>query len=396
MKKIFLIATTAAVIVSCSSPKQRTSGFELKGTLTNSNGETIYFEKLTPQKSEPVDSCVIDANGNFSFTNYVPLMGFYRIKLSNQNFAMVVVDSVDKVTVTGNAKDLGNSYKVTGSPETILFLEYNELAKANRNRIDSLQQAFQFEVQDRKLDSLGRDTVGKRYEAIFNKIVDQYGVVVAEKIKTNTTMFSSIMALQPLDPEKYSTIFKALDEGLMKKYPDNDNVRMFHQMISKTFATAKGGAAPEINMPTPEGPSLALSSLRGKIVLIDFWASWCGPCRKEMPHVKEIYAKYKSKGLEIYGVSLDKEKGAWLEAIKKDGLTWPQVSDLKFWQSDAVPLYDIQSIPHTVILDREGKIIAKGVRGEELDKLLRDIFAEKPNEAHGPGDGHNHEGHNHS
>jgi peroxiredoxin len=140
------------------------------------------------------------------------------------------------------------------------------------------------------------------------------------------------------------------------------------------LSTAIGQPAPEIELETPEGKELALSSLKGKVVLIDFWASWCGPCRKEMPNVVKAYAKFKNKGFEIFGVSLDQDKARWIEAIQKDGITWPQVSDLKQWQSSVVRQYNIQGIPYTVLLDREGNILAKNLRGEELEKKLTEVL----------------------
>ncbi|MGZ3901382.1 MAG: TlpA family protein disulfide reductase, partial [Bacteroidia bacterium] len=119
------------------------------------------------------------------------------------------------------------------------------------------------------------------------------------------------------------------------------------------------------------------SSFKGKVVLIDFWASWCGPCRREMPNVVKAYSKYKDKGFEIYGVSLDQDKDRWIEAIKKDGITWPQVSDLKYWECEAAKIYGVQGIPFTVLLDKEGKIIAKGLRGAELETAIENALAGK-------------------
>ncbi|MBA3664556.1 MAG: TlpA family protein disulfide reductase, partial [Bacteroidetes bacterium] len=110
----------------------------------------------------------------------------------------------------------------------------------------------------------------------------------------------------------------------------------------------------------------------------DFWASWCGPCRREMPNVVKAYNKYKDKGFEIYGVSLDQDKDRWVEAIKKDGITWPQVSDLKYWDSEAAKVYGVQGIPFTVLLDKEGKILAKGLRGAELEAAIENALAGKP------------------
>lgn len=135
-----------------------------------------------------------------------------------------------------------------------------------------------------------------------------------------------------------------------------------------------GAEAPTFTGETPEGDRLSLESLRGKIVLIDFWASWCGPCRRENPKVVKAYAKYKDQGFEILGVSLDRTKSRWVDAIAKDGLTWPQVSDLQGWKSEFAKLYGVTSIPHTVLLDAEGKILARNLRGHQLDAKLKELF----------------------
>jgi thiol-disulfide isomerase/thioredoxin len=183
-----------------------------------------------------------------------------------------------------------------------------------------------------KMDSLRMDSLSKVFEGPYNRIMDAFNVIMAEKIMKNSDKYASIMAIQGMEPDKYADVYKKLDENLTKKFPGDKNVKMFHEVVGKMLATTSGQEAPEINLPTPDGKELALSSLRGKIVLVDFWASWCGPCRKEMPNVVRAYAKFKDKGFEIYGVSLDQDKTRWLEAIEKDGITWPQVSDLKYWE----------------------------------------------------------------
>jgi len=136
-----------------------------------------------------------------------------------------------------------------------------------------------------------------------------------------------------------------------------------------------GDFAPEIQLPNTEGKLISLSSLRGKYVLVDFWAAWCGPCRGENPFNVKLYKKYKDQGFEIFGVSLDRDKNAWKAAIKYDRLPWIHVSDLKWWKSEIVPLYQIQGIPNTVLLDKEGKIIAKNLRNITLEAKLREVFA---------------------
>ena len=137
-----------------------------------------------------------------------------------------------------------------------------------------------------------------------------------------------------------------------------------------------GQEAPEIAQQTPEGEIMKLSDFRGKYVLVDFWASWCGPCRKENPYVVEVYNKYKEKGFEIFGVSLDRNKESWLKAIEKDGLTWSQVSDLKYWKNEAAQTYGVRGIPFTVLVDPEGKVAALSLRGSRLEAELAKIFAD--------------------
>lgn len=382
MKNILKLAAVALLLNSCGTENTKTNTtFALKGTLSDANGETLYLEKLASQTPLKVDSCKIDEKGNFSFDNYVPTIGFYRIKINDQNFGMLVMDSVDKITITGSAKDLGNTYKIDGSPDTKLFLEYNDLSKALQRQQDSLNEAFRFAMTSStgsKADSLRLDSLGKKFEAFYVKVVDGYCGRVADKAKANADKFPTIIAIQPLDPEKYMDVFKLVDAGLGKRYPGNADVARFHQVIEKmneqVGALRMGMEAPEINLPDPNGKNIALSSLKGKVVLIDFWASWCGPCRKEMPAVVAAYKKYKSKGFEIYGVSLDKEMQAWKDAIAKDGITWIQVSDLQFWNCVASKAYNVQSIPFTVLLDKEGKIIAKDLRGPALEAKLAEIL----------------------
>lgn len=382
MKKITLLALATIALYSCNNSESgNNSGFEIKGTLSNSKGEAIYLEKLSQSGVTSVDSATIDEKGEFKMNQYSPSVGFYRLRISNSNFAMMVLDSAQKVSVTADARDLGNTFKAEGSPDTQLFLEYNKLAQGQKVRTDSLENVFRTAMVVMKLDSLRADSLSKELQKPYEVMVAQYSDVLAKKIKENNSSFASIMAIQQLRPENYLDVYKALDKGLSAKYPDNKDIKSYHamvqqteMMVSRTQAIKVGVEAPELILPMPNDKDLPLSSLRGKVVLIDFWASWCGPCRKELPNVKRAYEKYKNKGFEILGVSLDKDRNAWLEAISKEGLTWPQVSDLKFWQSEACQIYAVQSIPYTVLVDKEGKIIATDLRGAALEKKLAEVL----------------------
>lgn len=373
MRHFTLLTITAAAfgLASCSDTNQ--GGFELKGQFKNGNGERLILEKLS-QQPVAVDSAVIDSEGNFVFKNYVPKIGFYRIKVSEENFAMLVLDSAQKVTVTGDIKDLGNTYKVEGSDETSLFIQFTDVSRKRDKRVDSLNQAAQALMEPFRNNPEKLDSISATFEAPYNAIMKPVNDEVAAMITKNSGMYASLIAVQSLEPDMYGDVYRKLDEGLIKKYPNDKNVKNFHDFVGRTLALSVGQVAPEIELADPDGKPIKLSAFRGKVVLIDFWASWCGPCRKEMPNVVKAYAKYKSKGFEIFGVSLDKEKANWVEAIKADGITWPQVSDLQQWSSSVVNLYAIQGIPYTVLLDKEGKIIAKNLRGDELDKKLAEIL----------------------
>lgn len=381
MKKITLCALLLSALYACDNSHGNSSGFEIKGTLSNAKSEAIYLEKLGQKGVDIVDSAMINEKGEFMINSYSPNIGFYRLRINDANFAMLVLDSGQKVSITGDARLLGNSYKVEGSPDTKLYLEYNALAQNQKVRTDSLENIFRTAIVTMKLDSLRADSLSKELQKPYERMITNYSDMVAKKIKENTRSFASIMAIQQLTPQNYVDVYQALDKGLSDKYPGNSDIKSFHAMVQQTImmvertnALKVGKEAPELILPMANDKELALSSLRGKVVLIDFWASWCAPCRKELPNVKRCYEKYKSKGFEIYGVSLDKDRDAWLEAITKDGLTWPQVSDLKFWQSEAVQIYAVQSIPYTVLIDKEGKILATDLRGAELDKKLAEVL----------------------
>jgi peroxiredoxin len=167
---------------------------------------------------------------------------------------------------------------------------------------------------------------------------------------------------------------------MIQKYPNSQRIKLLHTYMQRVNAerksaelTAIGSLAPDISLADPNGKQIALSSLKGKYVLLDFWASWCRPCRAENPNIVACYNKFKDKGFEIYSVSLDKEKDPWLEAIKKDGLNWVHVSDLKEWNSPTALMYNVQGIPANFLLDPYGKIIAKNLRGEALEIKLTEV-----------------------
>ncbi len=183
-----------------------------------------------------------------------------------------------------------------------------------------------------------------------------------------------IAGLQTGKSPLMATYAKKYMEMYGAKYPEA--AAQLDKVIKASASMMPGAEAPDFTMNTPDGQPLSLKDLRGKVLLIDFWASWCGPCRRENPNVVKAYHKYHDKGFDVLGVSLDRDKKRWLDAIKKDGLIWHHVSDLKGWSNEAAKLYGVRSIPHTVLLDKNGKIIARNLRGQALEQKLAEIFGE--------------------
>jgi peroxiredoxin len=183
-----------------------------------------------------------------------------------------------------------------------------------------------------------------------------------------------ILSKNELDPDLYFSVYEQVAATLRGEWESYQIGRDFIEMVHKMKTVAIGSEAPEIALPSPGGEVVALSSLRGKYVLVDFWAKWCGPCRQENPNVVRVYNKFKERGFEVFGVSLDRNKNDWVQAIEEDGLNWTHVSDLKYFNSEAARTYNINAIPFSILLDPKGIIIAKNLRGRALESKLEEIF----------------------
>ena len=382
MKKLTCALSVSILLAACG---EKNSGFQLNGTFTNATaGDVVYLEELAPGAKVAIDSATIDDKGGFSFTHAKPTPGFYRVKATEQNFAMLVLNAEQKVTLNADYKNIGDSYKVEGSEDTKVFLEFNTLGREIQQRTDSMQQAFQAQVGTMKMDSVRMDSLNKVFGDIYNKIIDAYQEKFSALVIKNKASLAVLAGIQQLDPKKYLNLYKDVDAALTAKYPNSKylanlkkDIAAFEAQTQKTSKLAVGNSLPDFTLTTPEGKPLSISSFKGKVVLVDFWASWCGPCRKENPNVVAIYKKLHAKGFDIYSVSLDDNKEKWLNAIKADGLVWNHASDLKGWDNQVAKQFGIDAIPFTILIDKEGKIIAKGLRGKELETTVQSALAQK-------------------
>jgi thiol-disulfide isomerase/thioredoxin len=373
-------------LISCFG-KAKTD-YQIKGKLINSSGETISLVDVSTQEMKVIDSAKVNEKGEFILTKKVPVKGFYSLQTSSSNFATLIADSTEHIIFEGDAKKLSEKYKVSGSTDSEALVTFNELTEKSIKEIqkiryaqDSIRGVFQAYLNTTK-DSVSVDSLSRSLEPVFNtlsvkyqSIIEGMSVFVRKYVEENLSSFATLAAVQMLNPEKEISYYSNVADALTKKYPTIETLKQFKAYVDSKKKISIGSPAPEITMKDKDGKMLTLSSLKGKVVLVDFWASWCKPCRAENPFVVEIYKKYKDKGLDVFSVSLDQNKEAWLAAIKKDNLIWNNhVSDLQMWQSPVVALYGFNGIPFTCLLDKNGNIVAKNLRGPELEEKIKSLL----------------------
>jgi len=363
MKKIYIFLALA-IFASCST----NNGFVIEGTLTGSEAKTVYLEKITGQ-SVTLDSFQIGENGKFKFVGTAETEGIYRLNFSNIRAIDLVVDNSSHIELVVDAKKSMDQYEVKGSEASLDVQNVNRILYNTYKTVEGLQNEYASIQNDPKAEEKGAE-IEKKYNETMNNQVSQ----LKDYIKKSSNLLIDFYALSYLNiDENYDFIKSVVDEH-KDKLTSTEYTKQYSEKFGEYTKLAIGSTAPEIKLKDPNGKEIALSSLRGKVVLIDFWASWCGPCRKENPNNVKLYNEMKGKGFEIYGVSLDKNKEDWTNAIMEDKLTWVHVSDLKYWGSEAAATYKIESIPATVLIDKDGKILAKNLRGEELNSFVKKLL----------------------
>lgn len=328
MKKILFLLIVAIVAISCAQNEDKNQ--LLSGNVEGVETGTVYLQKFRNKTFYVIDSSEI-VDGKFSFSTEVELPEIYGLTLdTTRSSYLLFLDKKQTSVVLDTAKYFANT-KVVGSDLQDLFVDY----KSKRNV---------------KIDSL---------------------------IKQNPSSLVSAYVLYRdysyrLSPEEIRSNIDLLDPSL-KNTP---YVQVLEELIPTLETVAVGNKAPNFIANDPDGNAVEFYDHIGKskYLLLDFWASWCGPCRRENPNIVKAYQEYKDKGFDIYGVSLDSSKSGWISAIEKDGLTWTNVSDLLLWDSEPAKLYGVRAIPSNFLIDENGAIVAKNVKGEELHKTLNDLL----------------------
>jgi peroxiredoxin len=380
MRSWFAILLLLIITISCTKSGQ----FVIKGTVTNSLSHTIYLDKLEVNGITPYDSAKITKNGTFKLNGMISQPTFFLLRLTDQNFITLLLDSNEQVTFSADFINFSSDYNIEGSLGSMKVKELNHHLLRTNTTIDSIQSLI-------KLHKQNNNYLGNHEEWLrqIDRVCKEQQVYSRNFILENPFSLTSILAIyQKFNNGEYIVqdlqTIKIAASALYSMYPTSEHAKALYNdtksMIATTqnmklqeFINSNGSNSPEIELPDPSGREIKLSSLRGKFVLIQFWSALDLNSRILNPVLKENYQKFNSRGFEIYQVSVDTSRQTWIQTIKADGLNWLNVGDMNGSQK-AVASYNIQSVPFNYLLDREGKIIARDLKGPALYKKLNEIL----------------------
>jgi peroxiredoxin len=375
MKNLFQLSFLIIVLFSSCGQKNQELRYNVAGTISHATAQKLLLQEV-PYGGKPIitlDSTSLKEDGKFSFDFIAKEEGIYRIA-TEKEVEILFINDEENIQINADANDY-NSYQIKGSKNSeglLKFLkEYRQKDSsifATLYNLDALQNqkgkdSTIYWLQKQKTDKINQ--LNKFIEKTVNTETSPAFLYYALGLSTRSMEAAQVLAMAKVAAER--TKATPLVEFVAKL---NSQV----QANTNVGPIEVGQMAPEIALQDINGKIITLSSLKGKYVLVDFWASWCGPCRGENPNVVANYEKYKNKNFTVLGVSLDDDKASWIEAIKEDKLNWQHISDLKKWESIVVGAYQIQGIPFNVLLDPTGKIVAKELRGEALGATLATLL----------------------
>ncbi len=368
MKKFFFIAIIGLLVFSCKNNNK--DNFTINGVVNGVDTGKVFLQAVVDSKLKTIDTAEIN-NGNFTFKGTVKDPELYLIKLGYRADLLPFFVENSKISVKINPDSISEAV-IEGSQAQKVFHSYSKGFDEYQKKENGVYAQYQHIKKNATKKML------TQLENLYDSIYDEQQKFATDfVVKNNKSVVSAYIILRNLIYQLDADSLKTLTNNLDPSLSESKYVKKLNKRIELLEAVAIGKPAPEITLNDTAGNPVSLSSLKGKYVMIDFWASWCVPCRKENPNVVKAYKMFNKKGFEVFGVSFDSKKAKWEKAIKDDNLTWTQVSDLQGWKCSAGKLYAVNSIPHSVLIDKKGIIIANNLRGEDLTKKLTEIFNKK-------------------
>jgi len=367
MKKIVIIVLFASFIWSCKTASEEKSGFNIDGSITNYEDSVIFLKKRESGEWITIDSAKV-TDGKFFLKGTIEQPEMCYLLNEKLRFRVPVYLENSNISITVDVKNPKDA-KITGSEAQKAFDAYTKEAKVYNDKLEDLYKQYS-DAQEK-----GDEALVKKIDSTYYVIDDEKTAFTKSYIGNNNKSLAVPYILYrelsySLDVEELDSMLHVIDTTLSSSV----YYKLLDDKVKTLYNVAVGKKAPDFTLNDTTGTPVSLSQFQGKYLLIDFWAAWCRPCRAENPNNVKLYGDYKDKGFEILGVSFDDNREAWVKAIKQDGLTWTQISDLKGWNSAAGKLYAVSAIPHTVLLDKDGIIIAKNLRGEELRAKISELL----------------------
>ena len=367
MNRYIIIIIALFAIVSCNQK----NGYKVTGSVENLNETKVLLERVSTASQTVIDTATIQQDGSFEMEGALENSALFQIRPEKSRGVIIYLEPGSEIDLNIDFESLEN-YSVSGNDESEEIKEFNEFLISRKNEKTALIEEFRTEA-----DSSRKQEIVKQVQNYDSETSD----LIKNKVENVESPLVGLIMIGSVNSNENRELFNNFANRLQLELPNSVYAKEFQSTVDKLNATkpplSVGETAPEISMENPSGELLTLSSLKGNYVLLDFWAGWCGPCRKENPNVVNAYNKYKDEGFRVFNVSLDRNKTKWVQAIEQDNLDWPyHVSDLKYWNNAAALEYGVKSIPMNYLLNPEGEVIARNLRGPNLHTKLQEIFGE--------------------